>query len=69
MQIKHWNKGHKDAAGRMKEPDEADYYFAKFNKKVPCPYVNLPEGAGWQAGAQLWVCTTGAAEQVHQRGV
>mmetsp|Transcript_17347 Transcript_17347/g.29679 ORF Transcript_17347/g.29679 Transcript_17347/m.29679 type:complete len:437 (+) Transcript_17347:99-1409(+) len=34
LQILHWWKGHKDAAGRMKEPDETDYFFAKYNKKV-----------------------------------
>eukprot|EP00798_Chlamydomonas_sp_ICE-L_P002573 gene2573-30959_t len=29
-----WNKGYKDINGRMREPDDADYFYAKFNKKV-----------------------------------
>jgi len=34
LELKRWSKGYKDAAGRLKEPEDVDYYFAKFNKKV-----------------------------------
>ncbi len=34
LELMRWTKGYKDAAGRLKEPDDPDYYFAKFNKKV-----------------------------------
>lgn len=33
-ELKKWTKTFKDAHGRIKEPDDADYYFAKFNKHV-----------------------------------
>lgn len=36
----HWDKGHKDAAGRMKEPDDADYWFAKYNKKARAAFMH-----------------------------
>eukprot|EP00983_Pelagomonas_calceolata_P123436 1161004-Pelagomonas_calceolata.AAC.1 len=34
LELMRWTKGYKDAAGRLKESDDNDYYFAKFNKKV-----------------------------------
>jgi hypothetical protein len=30
----HWVKGYKDANGRIRDAQEGDYPFAKYNKKV-----------------------------------
>jgi hypothetical protein len=38
LELQRWTKSYKDAAGRFKEPDDSDYYFAKFNKKVRVPF-------------------------------
>ncbi len=34
LQLFHWVKAYKDAAGRVKEEEDTDYQFAKFNKKA-----------------------------------
>lgn len=34
FQLHHWAKRFKDAAGRVREPEENDYFWAKFNKKA-----------------------------------
>lgn len=34
LELCRWVKGYKDAAGRMKEQDDEDYFYSKFNKKV-----------------------------------
>jgi DNA methyltransferase 1-associated protein 1 len=34
LQLSHWVKGYKDASGRIRDAEEGDYSFAKFNKQV-----------------------------------
>lgn len=34
--LRHWVKGYKDASGRVRDADEGEYKFAKYNKKVIC---------------------------------
>eukprot|EP00879_Flechtneria_rotunda_P027437 GHRR01029393.1.p1 GENE.GHRR01029393.1~~GHRR01029393.1.p1 ORF type:complete len:133 (+),score=29.05 GHRR01029393.1:263-661(+) len=34
LQLTHWVKGYKDANGRIRDAQEGDYPFAKYNKKV-----------------------------------
>ena len=34
LELLRWAKGFKDASGRVREEEDADYFFAKFNKKV-----------------------------------
>lgn len=36
LQLSHWVKGYKDVTGRVRDADEGEYTFAKFNKKVHC---------------------------------
>jgi DNA methyltransferase 1-associated protein 1 len=37
LELTRWVKSFKDLNGRVREPEDSDYYFAKFNKKVrPC---------------------------------
>jgi hypothetical protein len=39
LQLKHWVKCAKDAAGQVREVNEGDYPFAKCNKQVRQPWV------------------------------
>jgi DNA methyltransferase 1-associated protein 1 len=34
LELRHWVKGYKDANGRIRDAQEGDYAFAKYNKKV-----------------------------------
>ncbi len=34
LELKRWHKGYKDLNGRVRESEETEYYYAKFNKKV-----------------------------------
>lgn len=34
LEMVHWVKGYKDANGRIRDAQEGDYPFAKYNKKV-----------------------------------
>jgi DNA methyltransferase 1-associated protein 1 len=34
FQLHHWSKRFKDAAGRIRDSEDNDYYWAKFNKKA-----------------------------------
>mmetsp|Transcript_8824 Transcript_8824/g.18876 ORF Transcript_8824/g.18876 Transcript_8824/m.18876 type:complete len:443 (+) Transcript_8824:44-1372(+) len=34
LELFRWVKGYKDLNGRMREPEDTEYYFAKFNKKI-----------------------------------
>jgi hypothetical protein len=46
LELRHWVKGYKDANGRIRDAQEGDYAFAKYNKKVSstsmtCSYILL----------------------------
>lgn len=34
LELRHWVKGYKDANGRIRDAQEGDYAFAKYNKKA-----------------------------------
>ncbi len=34
LELCHWVKGYKDITGRVRDADESEYQFAKYNKKV-----------------------------------
>jgi DNA methyltransferase 1-associated protein 1 len=34
LELFHWVKGYKDVTGRVRDADESEYQFAKYNKKV-----------------------------------
>ena len=35
LELRRWSKSFKDGLGRVREAEDAEYYYAKFNKKVP----------------------------------
>lgn len=46
LELVHWVKGFKDATGRIRDADEGDYPFAKYNKKVRSLGPSAA-GSGW----------------------
>lgn len=46
LQLTHWVKGYKDASGRVRDAEEGEYVYAKFNKKVR---LELSNGYGHAA--------------------
>ena len=34
LELLRWHKSYKDINGRVREPEDTEYYYAKFNKKV-----------------------------------
>lgn len=40
LELLRWSKSFKDGLGRVRETEDAEYYYAKFNKKV-CQYAAL----------------------------
>lgn len=58
LELRHWVKGYKDAAGRVRDAEEGDYPFARFNKKVQVPRYDddewetivKPLSDGWAKG-------------------
>ena len=40
LQLKHWAKCLKDAAGNVKVAEEGDYRYSKYNKKVQLTHIS-----------------------------
>jgi hypothetical protein len=57
LELLHWVKGYKDANGRIRDAQEGDYPFAKYNKKVRMRLFFFGGGEGGEGRA----CVRGRA--------